>query len=275
MQVMNAAVPTVNRPLCSSKRNHGVQDSMAAHRCAGCYITALHERRYSPSLVPGAACMVVQCCRSLTLQGRRAACMVTTAMDRDAGQPLNLKVVAYPSTGYNGTDAGCWAACQRTAGCNISIRKYSAGPGYNKCFLKNTTPSSAFHRASFTLTYCRHVALPAPTITCPVSQVLDASPRTSMTAAFAAPATKGASLDVTCTATSGSTFPLGTTAIACTASQADGQTATCTFSISVSTLLPLHCRLLCQLPAPALMPKSAGTPGCSSAEYTSFHVLLP
>lgn len=45
-------------------------------------------------------------------------------------------------------------------------------------------------------------------------------------------------VDLSCTLGSGSPFPLGTTAVQCTATAADGQTGTCTFSVTVTPPVP-------------------------------------
>ncbi len=74
-----------------------------------------------------------------------------------------------------------------------------------------------------------------PAITCPASvAVITAS--TSAVATFAAPVSSGGTPPTTfaCTATSGATFPVGTTAVQCTHTDAIGRSAVCNFNITVT-----------------------------------------
>jgi lysophospholipase L1-like esterase len=80
-----------------------------------------------------------------------------------------------------------------------------------------------------------------PTITCPAN--ISASTTTSTAqVAFPAPTVSGglAPVTVSCTPTSGSTFPLGTTSVSCTASDSLNRQAVCGFSVSVTRIPTLQ-----------------------------------
>jgi lysophospholipase L1-like esterase len=77
--------------------------------------------------------------------------------------------------------------------------------------------------------------IPGPTITCPAS-VSATTTGTTATVAYAAPTVSGGQAPVTvaCTPASGSTFPLGTTNVSCTATDAGNRQATCGFAVNVA-----------------------------------------
>ena len=78
-----------------------------------------------------------------------------------------------------------------------------------------------------------------PSITCPSNVTTAAAatcpPTTSTTVTFASPTASDNCPGVTviCTPPSGTTFPVGTTTVTCTATDASGNTATCSFTVSV------------------------------------------
>ncbi len=79
----------------------------------------------------------------------------------------------------------------------------------------------------------------APTITCPANQTAVAAasctPATGKVVNYPAPAATDNCPGVTasCSPASGSTFPVGTTTVTCTATDASGNTATCSFTVTV------------------------------------------
>jgi lysophospholipase L1-like esterase len=77
---------------------------------------------------------------------------------------------------------------------------------------------------------------PAPTITCPGNVEATAHNGEAPVVNFDAPAAQGGDAPVTvaCTPTSGSTFPVGTNTVNCTATDAAKRSATCSFSVNVS-----------------------------------------
>jgi hypothetical protein len=78
-----------------------------------------------------------------------------------------------------------------------------------------------------------------PTITCPANvtavSAVACPPTTSTVVTYPAPTASDNCPGVTtaCNPASGSTFPMGTTTVTCTATDAAGSTATCSFSVSV------------------------------------------
>ena len=77
-----------------------------------------------------------------------------------------------------------------------------------------------------------------PTITCPANIVVAAAatcpPATSRTVNFTVTATDNCpGVTVVCVPPSGSIFPVGTTTVTCTATDASGNTATCSFTVTV------------------------------------------
>ena len=84
-----------------------------------------------------------------------------------------------------------------------------------------------------------------PAITCPADTTVDAAPgATGAVVNFNVTATDNCSVTVACTPASGSFFPLGTTTVTCTATDAGGNTATCTFDVTVQPPLPHSFTLL-------------------------------
>jgi lysophospholipase L1-like esterase len=81
----------------------------------------------------------------------------------------------------------------------------------------------------------------APTITCPAS-VAASTTGTTAQVAYQAPTVSGgqAPVTVTCTPASGSSFPLGSTNVSCTASDSLNRQATCGFTVSVARIPTLQ-----------------------------------
>ena len=76
----------------------------------------------------------------------------------------------------------------------------------------------------------------APVITCPASQTLTSAQATPIPVVYSSPSVAGGAspISTTCSPSSGSTFPLGTTTVTCTASDAQQRTSSCTLTVSVS-----------------------------------------
>jgi lysophospholipase L1-like esterase len=77
---------------------------------------------------------------------------------------------------------------------------------------------------------------PAPTLTCPANVEVTAHNGESPVVNFDAPTAQGGDAPVTvaCTPASGTTFPVGTSTVNCTATDAAKRNATCSFSVDVS-----------------------------------------
>lgn len=78
----------------------------------------------------------------------------------------------------------------------------------------------------------------APQIACPADVSMRGVPGPAQPVTFAAPAVTGGELPntVTCTGTSGAAFPLGTTAVSCSVSDARGRQASCAFTVTLTGL---------------------------------------
>ncbi|MBI4392850.1 MAG: HYR domain-containing protein, partial [Euryarchaeota archaeon] len=79
---------------------------------------------------------------------------------------------------------------------------------------------------------------PPPTILVPASMTVDAGAPNGTQVSFSATASDwtGSSLSVTCTPSSGSTFPIGTTTVTCSASDAFGRSVTGSFTVTVASV---------------------------------------
>src|SRR6185295_3201158 len=81
----------------------------------------------------------------------------------------------------------------------------------------------------------------APTVNCPANMTLEATGPAGATASFTATASDivDGSDAVTCSPASGSTFAIGTTTVTCSATDAHGNTGSCTFTVKVEdTMAP-------------------------------------
>ncbi len=76
----------------------------------------------------------------------------------------------------------------------------------------------------------------APTVSCPASITLESPNNVPVPVSFAVPTATGgqAPVAVTCSAQSGASFPLGSTIVTCTATDALQRTATCNFNVAVT-----------------------------------------
>lgn len=76
----------------------------------------------------------------------------------------------------------------------------------------------------------------APTVSCPASISFDSPDNVALPVAFTVPTASGgqAPVTVTCSAQSGASFPLGSTIVTCTATDALQRTATCNFNVAVT-----------------------------------------
>jgi len=98
------------------------------------------------------------------------------------------------------------------------------------------------------------VTPPALTLSCPVDPIVPAANLNGAPVTYLATASGGVPpLTVNCTPPSGSTFPIGVTTVQCTATDSIGQTAQCSFTVTVPT--PPALTLAC--PSPLTVPATS------------------
>jgi lysophospholipase L1-like esterase len=113
-----------------------------------------------------------------------------------------------------------WALCLVAGACSNSPTSPTPSPGTGGSPPPVTTPPPT----------------PPLTITCPAAQSASSPNGAPVAVNFGAPTTTGgvAPVQVSCTRTSGSTFPVGTTAVQCTATDAASTTRSCNFNVVVA-----------------------------------------
>jgi uncharacterized repeat protein (TIGR01451 family) len=102
-----------------------------------------------------------------------------------------------------------------------------------------TSPFADEILSNNTATVAFRVNRNAPSLSCPANLTLSAAVgQCGATAEYALPSTQGlVNAVVSCSPPSGATFPVGSTTVICTASDAGGGRATCGFTVSVATPL--------------------------------------
>jgi hypothetical protein len=137
-------------------------------------------------------------------------------------------VVSFPTPAFTGNCAT--VTTSPAAGSFFPI-------GINTITVTGTPPSGAPVTKTFTITVSD---TQAPTIACPsdITAFVDAN-QLSATVNFPAPSASDncAGVNVTSQPASGSSFPVGTTLVASTATDAHGKTSTCTFNVTVRSPL--------------------------------------
>ncbi|HXJ56015.1 MAG TPA: immunoglobulin-like domain-containing protein, partial [Verrucomicrobiae bacterium] len=104
----------------------------------------------------------------------------------------------------------------------------------------NATDPSGNHADTISRTV-NVVDTTSPSIVCPPAQVAEATSPSGAQVNYPAPSvsdTCDANPTVVCTPPSGSTFPVGTTTVNCTATDASGNTAPCSFQVIVTSAQP-------------------------------------
>jgi uncharacterized repeat protein (TIGR01451 family) len=111
----------------------------------------------------------------------------------------------------------------------------------------NVTCSSGGNTCSFTVTVNESRAPVTPTITCPSDVTVDetSSGAGSAIVSYADPTTTGNCVTVVCSPPSGSSFPVGTTAVNCTGTDSSNQTVPCSFNVTVNSTSGAGCTITC------------------------------
>ncbi|HUJ71816.1 MAG TPA: choice-of-anchor Q domain-containing protein [Verrucomicrobiae bacterium] len=105
--------------------------------------------------------------------------------------------------------------------------------GVTTVTLTATDHQGATNSCTATVTVVNHVP---PTITCPPTIATAAVTPAGAVVAFSNPPASGCSPTVRCSPDSGSTFPIGDTTVACTASDVSGNTNSCSFTVHVKNV---------------------------------------
>ncbi len=187
---------------------------------------------------------------------------VTDTQNPTVSCPANLS-----TTTAAGQCAATVSYTTPTASDNCSGATVSCLPTSGSSFPKGTTTvtctatdaSGRTSNCSFTITVTDNQS---PSITCPPNQSASAISPSGAAVTYPAPTVTdncpGAS--ASCNPVSGSTFPVGTTTVTCTATDASARTATCSFPVTVTSCSPT---------APANL--TAGASGRSSARVVKLN----
>ena len=150
--------------------------------------------------------------------------------------PTNITASATSASGAvvnfatpTGSGGGTTVSCNRASGSTFPV-----GTTTVTCTATNSCGTQA---CSFTIT-----VVDPPTIMCPENIKVLATSATGAVVTYPAPKITGTGATVTCDRASGSTFPVGTTTVKCTVTNAFGM-AMCTFTVTVEQ--PPKCDTLC------------------------------
>jgi N-acetylneuraminic acid mutarotase len=148
----------------------------------------------------------------------------------------NITVAAGPNCEASGSINN--GSYDPDSGDTITVIQSPAGPypiGNTTVTLTVTDNHGASSSCSATVTVVENTP---PSISCPASLTVTAPPRSNSTAVFySSPSANDAcgSVVVSCSAASGSSFPVGATTVTCTATDASLNSAACSFTIMVLT----------------------------------------
>jgi hypothetical protein len=205
-----------------------------------------------------------------------------------AGLPVSLPsapTITCPTNVTQSADAGlCTAVVNYPAptlsgGCGAITCTPAAGTAFPKGTTTVNCSVTGGSTCSFTVTV---TDTQPPTITCPINQSVDSGVPIVVNYTTPTGADNCPGVTVNCVPASGSTFPLGTTTVTCTATDAASSTATCSFTVTVAPSCVVTCPANVTQPADAglctaLVSYSAptttgscGTVTCSPASGTVF-----
>ncbi len=174
---------------------------------------------------------IPSCSFTVTVQDTQApaiTCPANVTQSNDANQCGAVVTFAAPTVSDNCPGVGT-PACTPTSGSFFPV-----GTTTVTCTVADASPDSVDGTCSFTVTVND---TQAPTITCPanVTQGNDAN-QCGAVVNYTAPTASDncPGVGVVCTPAAGSFFPVGTTSVSCTATDATGNTATCGFTVTVN-----------------------------------------
>ncbi|MBI3949178.1 MAG: HYR domain-containing protein [Acidobacteria bacterium] len=152
-------------------------------------------------------------------------CPANITQANDPGQ-CGAVVTYTPATATDNCDTGVAVTCTPASGSFFPV-----GTTTVTCSATDTAGNTG--TCSFTVTVND---TEAPTVTCPADITDSNDPgQCGAVETFVATATDNCpGVTVTCSPASGSFFPVGTTTVTCTATDASGNTATCTFLVTVN-----------------------------------------
>ncbi len=182
---------------------------------------------------------------TVTSGGGQASCTFTvTVADAPAITcPTNITASATSASGAavnfttpTGSGSGTTVSCDRASGSTFPV-----GTTTVTC---TATNSCGTQTCSFTVT-----VIAPPTISCPAPiSVCVPAGSTSSAISYVTPTATGAGATVTCAPASGSSFPLGTTSVTCTATNSAGQSS-CSFNVTVKDAPTITCPTNITVPA--------------------------
>jgi hypothetical protein len=139
--------------------------------------------------------------------------------------------VTYPAPTLSGGEAPRSASCSPASGSTFS--------GTSTVTCNGTDSDTPAQTAS--CTFAVTVSAPAPTISCPANVVVVSPNDQATSVTYSAPTTANGTgtLTTTCTPTSGTSFPIGTSAVQCTTTDTLARSASCGFTVTVqATVVP-------------------------------------
>ena len=170
-------------------------------------------------------------CTASDAAGNEASCVFTVDVASASAPPLVCPAAVSVSDGGRGSAAVAYAA-PANASCSLASGS-EVGIGERVVVCRSTDGSG--QACSFVV---RVLDTTAPTVTCPADvSVATETGAASAAVAWAAPAVEdndARGARVVCDALSGSRFSLGNTTVTCTALDASGNEASCTFAVEVS-----------------------------------------
>jgi hypothetical protein len=171
-------------------------------------------------------------------------CTATVTVEAGApvvtcGGNVNASVASGCSTTVTFADPTATAACGKTIASVVCLP--ASGSSFNVGTTAVTCTATDNMGDTGTCSFNVIVAsTEAPTITCGANVQANATAGCSTTVNFATPSATGACgktiASVVCVPASGSTFNVGTTAVACTATDSTGATANCSFDVIVASV---------------------------------------